>query len=439
MSLSLIGLIADDLTGAMDAGMQLLSRRLAIHTALTVDDVEAVMAGADVVVANTQSRNIDPHAAYRQVRTALDKLAAGGCRAWYKKIDSTLRGNIGAELKAVLDSGVFDLVITAPALPYNKRTTINGIHYVDGVELAEIELAKDPFAPIAYSEIGSIIKTQFEGEVGHLPLDTVRRGSGALAAKAKEYLAAGIKVLTADAETERDLRQIASAAGVLPCRVLLCGSAGLFRYLDEAYSLANPRGEGEKPKVDREPYAPPEGAPVLVLSGSPAQMSKRQIQYLEDRRPDTVVVAADIAAVPEGEAAAKTMEVISTVIGHLRAGKNVALDAAGTSKEAILSQTRGMREQLDRFSSTVQTLLRDAAAAAAAQVPLAALVLFGGDTAVAVLKQLGGQGIAIVNELEPYIPLGRLIGGAYAGLLVVTKAGGFGSEDSLLRILETRG
>lgn len=390
MSLSLIGLIADDLTGAMDAGMQLLSRRLAIHTALTVDDVEAVMAGADVVVANTQSRNIDPHAAYRQVRTALDKLAAGGCRAWYKKIDSTLRGNIGAELKAVLDSGVFDLVITAPALPYNKgRPSMESTMWTEW-NLPRSNWPRILSRPLPIRRSGASSRLSLRGSRAFAP-GHCAPGERALAAKAKEYLAAGIKVLTADAETERDLRQIASAAGVLPCRVLLCGSAGLFRYLDEAYSLANPRGEGEKPKVDREPYAPPEGAPVLVLSGSPAQMSKRQIQYLEDRRPDTVVVAADIAAVPEGEAAAKTMEVISTVIGHLRAGKNVALDAAGTSKEAILSQTRGMREQLDRFSSTVQTLLRDAAAAAAAQVPLAALVLFGGDTAVAVLKQLGAR------------------------------------------------
>ena len=209
----LIGVIADDLTGAMDAGMQLLAKKCADPTALTVDDLDAVVAGADVVVANTQSRNIDPQIAHGQVKAALRKLLAGGCRTWYKKIDSTLRGNIGAELRAALESGIFALVIVAPALPFNKRTTVNGVHYVDGVRLAEIELAKDPFATIACSEVGEIIRNQFEVPVGHLDLSAVRQGGAVLRKKAEEYLAAGIRVLAADREEEQDLQKYRRRGG----------------------------------------------------------------------------------------------------------------------------------------------------------------------------------------------------------------------------------
>lgn len=428
MDTGFIGVIADDLTGAMDAGMQLLAKGLRIRAALTVDDLEAVITGADVVVANTQSRNIDPESAYGQVKAALQRLAAGGCRAWYKKIDSTLRGNIGAEIRAALDSGIFDLVVAAPALPFNKRTTVGGVHYVGGVELAETELAKDPFAPIAYSEIGEIIKSQFDAPVGHLDLAVVRQGSEKLARTAGEYLAAGFRVLTADAEVGEDLEQIAAAAGMMPASTLLCGSAGLFQYLDKAYAFPAPSGgQGSSQTLL--------GAPVLVLSGSPAQMSKQQIRCVENMLGDTVVLRCDIASVPEEEVSGRVGEVIETVVSHLRAGTNVVLDAAGTGKEAILRQSQGSRRQLDSASALVQQLVRDTSAAAAS-VPLGALVLFGGDTAVSALKGLGGQGIEISSEVEPYIPLGRLIGGAYSGLPVVTKAGGFGSEQSLLHILE---
>jgi uncharacterized protein YgbK (DUF1537 family) len=423
----LIGVIADDLTGAMDAGMQLLAKNVQIRTALTVDDLDAVVAGADVVVANTQSRNIDPRIAHGQVKAALGKLLAGGCRAWYKKIDSTLRGNIGAELRAALESGIFALVIVAPALPFNKRTTVNGVHYVDGVRLAEIELAKDPFAPIACSEVGEIIRNQFEVPVGHLDLSAVRQGGAVLRKKAEEYLAAGIRVLAADAEEEQDLQNIAAAAGLLSGKTLLCGSAGLFQHFDRAYPIPGRSGE---PRAD----IALEELPVLVLSGSPAQMSKRQIRYAEVRRDGTVVIRCDVTAAPEAELTGSMQRVAEIVVNHLRAGKNVVLDAAGESKESILLQSWGDRGRLDHYSALVQKLVRDTASAAA-QAGISALVLFGGDTAVSALKGLGGQGIEIIGEVEPYIPLGRLIGGAYSGLPVVTKAGGFGGEKSLIRIL----
>lgn len=439
--MGLVGVIADDLTGAMDAGMQLIGKNLRICTALTAEDLESVIDGADVVVVNTQSRNIDPQQAYGNVKAVVRQLVTSGCQAWYKKIDSTLRGNVGAEIKAVLDSQIFDLVIVAPALPFNKRTTVGGIHFVDGVKLAEIELAKDPFAPIYHSAIAEIINSQFAAQIGHLELAAVREGGKALAQKAAEYLAFEVKIVVADAESEQDLHNIATAARLLPCKTLLCGSAGLFQYLDEAYPI--PASQGDQTtglrmadrREDAPAYSAPDGAPVLVLSGSPAQMSKKQIRYLDNRRQDTVVISFDITEVPEAETGDSIEQVISNVLGHLQAGRNVVLDAAGVSKEFILKRTQGNSQQLDYYSSLVQKLVRDTAIAAA-RTRLSALVFFGGDTAVTVLKALGGKGIAIAKEVEPYIPLGRLIGGAYSGLPVVTKAGGFGNEQSLIRILE---
>ena len=93
---------------------------------------------SDVIIMSTESRNVPMEKAYSQVLEALEGFRQQDCRLIYKKIDSTLRGNIGAELSAVLKSGQADCVIVAPALPFNGRTTVNGVHYVYGLSLIHI-------------------------------------------------------------------------------------------------------------------------------------------------------------------------------------------------------------------------------------------------------------------------------------------------------------
>jgi uncharacterized protein YgbK (DUF1537 family) len=67
------------------------------------------------------------------------------------------------------------------------------------------------------------------------------------------------------------------------------------------------------------------------------------------------------------------------------------------------------------------------------RIQISGLVLTGGDTAKAVCYALGARGILILREIEPGIPLARLIG--KHELTIVTKAGGFGNPDTLLHIL----
>jgi len=61
------------------------------------------------------------------------------------------------------------------------------------------------------------------------------------------------------------------------------------------------------------------------------------------------------------------------------------------------------------------------------------VVLTGGDTALLVLWALGARGIRLEREVLTGIPFGRLVGGACTDLPVVTKAGGFGPPEALVR------
>lgn len=426
------GVIADDLTGAMDAGVQMLNKNAKVHVVLAVESMDSVIEETDFVVVNTRSRNVSSDTAYQKATAAVQQFLDNGCSIIYKKIDSTLRGNIGVELKAILDCGIFDCIVIAPALPFNKRTTVNGVHFVDGVKLADTELAKDPFAPIHHSAIVDIIKEQIDTDAGLIGLGEVRKGSLNIAQEISKLVEKGTKIIVADAAVEKDLQAIANGARLFPGNKVLCGSAGLFQYFDEAYNLEFACSDRDKGHVSIK-----QSAPVLVVSGSPANMSKQQIRFLAKERPDISLIRFDITAVSDARISDEIIYVIDEVLHNLDKGRHVVLDAAGAGKEVILNQSQGNQKKLDYHSSLVLKLISQVAHAAVSYIPLRGIVIFGGDTAVAVTKCLGARGIEIMGQIQPYIPYGNLSGGAFSGLPVVTKAGGFGKEDSLVRIISS--
>ncbi len=430
--MSFFGVIADDLTGAMDAGVQMLNKNAKVNLVLAAESMDSVIENTDFVVVNTQSRNASSDTAYHKAAAAVQQFLDNDCSIIYKKIDSTLRGNIGAELKAVLDCAIFDCILIAPALPFNKRTTENGVHFVDGVKLADTELAKDPFAPIYHSAVADIIKEQMNTDVGLISLKEVKKGCLNIAQEISKLVETGTKIIVVDAAAEKHLQAAANGAGLFPGNKMLCGSAGLFQYFDEAYNI-----DFTYRDMDRSLLARKHSAPILVVSGSPAAMSKQQIRYLAKKRQDVSVISFDITAVSDADVSDRVKCVINEILHNLDNGRHVVLDAAGAGKEVILRQSQGNREKLDYHSSRVFKLVSEVVYAAVSHIPLGALVIFGGDTAVAVTERLGVKGINIMGQIEPYIPHGILSGGAFSGLPIVTKAGGFGKEDSLVRIINS--
>ena len=204
------GVIADDLTGAMDAGMQMAGKNRTVRIALSIKDLAAVARDSDFVVVNTQSRNGTSEEAYEKTFEAVKQFINSAAAAVYKKIDSALRGHIGAEIKAIIDSGASDCVIVAPALPFHNRTTRHGVHYIDGRKLADTELAKDPFSPIRCSEVSEMIRQEFDVRVGLVDLKTVRNGCLAIFEECNDLIQQGVRILVADAEEETDLKAIAA-------------------------------------------------------------------------------------------------------------------------------------------------------------------------------------------------------------------------------------
>lgn len=153
--------IADDFTGALDTGVQFTRQGLYTKISTNINfDYDSINDDLDILVIDAQTRHLTYKEAYSAVKIISEKAIANGVEYIYKKTDSALRGNIGAELHGLVDSSNEDSVYFIPALPKYNRVTKNGIHYIDEVPVAESVFGNDPFEPVKYSQVAKIISLQ---------------------------------------------------------------------------------------------------------------------------------------------------------------------------------------------------------------------------------------------------------------------------------------
>ena len=359
------GIIADDLTGAGDAGVQFAAVGLRTRT-LRDDWTPESLAGAEVVVVDTASRGLAAEQAYRRVAAAAAQLQAT-TRVVYKKIDSTLRGPLGAEIDAVLDACGLKLALVCPAYPANGRTLEHGVLLVGGIPVAETATSADPQAPVQESHLPTLLQQQAHRTVQWLHRPPSGHTRATLTAELHALAAGGGThgaVVVCDAQDDADLAAIVLAAQRLEqdWAPLLVGSAGLARPL--AARLAAERNPG-----------------VLVLCGSLHPVARSQVRRLEQANDPHVTILAtpEQAGVYPDPAAALAQEAQAWLAAHATHG----------------------------------------------------IVVTGGDTLHAVLRALQAHGVDLEQEAAPGIPLGRIAGGPWAGIRIVSKAGGFGGPGAL--------
>ena len=391
--------IADDLTGASDTAVQFAKR--GYLTPVLLEWQGGGLAMMPLVALDTESRHLSPEDAYARVYDASSALREAGFAVQYKKMDSTLRGNLGAELDGVLDATGLQMAVVAPAFPANGRTTIGGYQHHHGTRLEQTAFAHDLLCPVLDSCVSRLVARQSRRRVGSVSLELVQAGAQALIAEFEGQRRAGIGVAVVDAETDEDLVAIARALERWPVPVLPAGSAGLAEFFAHRLPL--------RPMAASATGRSSPGS-ILVVAGSTHPLTAAQIEAL-------------IAA---GEAAAACVPAATeTPIREWPAAKTLILRLERTVD----------RPQADISQGMVASLASQARKALEC-LPIQGLVLVGGDTATAVLAALGARGLAVEREVQPGIPAGHLVGGTFAGTPVVTKAGGFGDESALLAAAE---
>jgi uncharacterized protein YgbK (DUF1537 family) len=417
--------VADDMTGGGDTGAQFAKKGL--HTLLVTPGISAGRPTDyldwDVLVVNTHSRAMDAAQARRSVAAILQHLNLKRFGVIYKKIDSTFRGNIGGEVDAILEASGLPVGFLTPAFPEMGRTVKDGILMVQGIPVAETEASCDPACPVQDSNLANLLRRQSSCRIDLVDHRRLASALGPLREAVDRKRQAGAKLLIFDGLERKDLEAIAAVGFAMQPLPLFIGSAGLAEAVASRFA--------EKIRVTPGmPSAATPAAHVVVVCGSASAVARRQIaRVVQNTGFPRIEVPSSFALQAPSDRAAETEALCRTAAEALRRGSLVL----SVSPE----RSAGAGGDDRRAAQGLAEALGDIAACALADSGVAprdvALILTGGDTAMAVLAPLGIEGIEIGGELLAGIMAGRVRGGRFSGAQVVTKAGAFGKEDALLQ------
>ena len=205
--------VADDLTGANATGVLLKKNGFTTYTVLDpAHGADPELAGCDCLVIPTESRAIDPREAYDRVKNALAVTRDDGVKLYAKRIDSTLRGNLGSETDAFLDLlGPDYIAVCVPCFPSSGRVLVGGYLLVNGVPLQKTEVAKDPKNPITTSSAKLLYLAQSRYPLETIHLDDIAKGVESLAARMTQAVEGGARILVCDSVSMEDMETIVDA------------------------------------------------------------------------------------------------------------------------------------------------------------------------------------------------------------------------------------
>ena len=418
MKQPLLGVIADDFTGATDVAGMLVQAGMATLLTTGVPEAGAAL-DADAVVVALKSRTTPPADAVRDSLSALARLRAAGCRRFYFKVcstfDSTPRGNIGPVAEALMAALGADFAIACPAFPENGRSVYSGHLFVGDLLLSDSGMREHPLTPMSDANLVRWLQAQSKGRVGLLRHDAVAAGVDAVSARTAALRAEGVRIAIADAIDNGDLRTLGAACADLP---LLVAGSGLALGLPAAYAARGWLRPGASVAA-----LPAVGGHAAVLSGSCSIATNAQVQHwLHAGRPAFRIDALQLAqGAPQAAQALAWAEPLLPT--------QPVLVYATTSADEV----KATQQQLgvERAGVLVETCLAEVAAGLHER-GVRRMVVAGGETSGAVTLALQVQRLRVGAPIDPGVPWTQAEG---RPLLLALKSGNFGSVDFFAKAL----
>lgn len=417
--------LADDMTGANDTGAALHELG---YEVLAVNDISQPVDGTegyDCVSVNLDSRPLDAGTAYRQVQGAAERFSGPDTILFSKRIDSTLRGNLGSECDALLDWRPGDPVcFVAPAFPKAGRIYHNDTLFVAGTELTATPAAADPQCPIRTASVKERFQEQTRRKVCVVPLAAVREGADELICLLRARYLEGTRIILLEADREADI-QAAAFAAVHSGLPFVCADPGPFTAA-AAHEYV--------PVGAPSPYVTTSlsGGVILGVVGSINEVSREQLKMLCSREEtklavldvqqvltecrDNAIIETVERAVSQLSGAHTVLLVLSTVLEPPaeRLDFEIAAERLGSSAEEV------RRLVNDSLAETAERCLQRTSA-------FGGLFSCGGDTSAALLRRLGVHCMRILGEVIPLAVCAQMAGGR----LIVTKGGMAGRPDGM--------
>lgn len=401
-------MIADDFTGALDAGVQFAKKGFKTGVLVYPKEGFGEIQEVDVLVVDAETRHRTPQEAYTIVYSIVKPAMDGGIPYVFKKTDSALRGNIGAELTAVLDAAGEGVLAFIPALPRMNRITLDGIHYVDGIPVEESVFGADPFEPVTVSDVEKLIHQQCSTKV-----EILHKGEILTEVREKTI---GVYDCTSDEEME----EIAGKLKEKGAARLVAGCAGLAETLPQI--LGWEELEQSVPKLPEQ---------FLVVCGSVNPITVKQLDYAQEHG------FVRIQLTPEQKLREKYFD---TEVG--REWLDWLWEICSGNQKVIIDSNDFMGNQAteeyarEHGISWEQVRIRipDALGRIVGNMVKrglnSSMLMTGGDTLLGCIQLLDDAQLTPVGEFEMGIVLSELVS-KQSKTHVFTKSGGFGEETLL--------
>ncbi|MBS5545939.1 MAG: four-carbon acid sugar kinase family protein [Lachnospiraceae bacterium] len=403
----LLLIIADDFTGALDTGVQFAA--CGIPTRVVVDpEIDFASIHAKVLVVDTETRHLPAGQAYEIVSKLTRRACAAGVSFIYKKTDSALRGNIGAELAAVLKASGRKQLPFLPAFPQMNRLTQNGVHYIDGAPVTESPFGKDPFEPVRHSAVASLIASQ---------TDLPAKSYPALNDHESAPDEAGILIF--DAASVEDLARTGRQLAHRNLLAVSAGCAGFGAVLPELLGIE--KGEPAKlPRLDSR---------LLIVCGSVNPITVAQMDWAQKAGFARLRLTPEQKLTPGYWQTGEGQKQLALIDEMLAANPYCIIetnDEGGNQLTADYAARLGI--DLETLRQRISGSLGNLVGGIFASPHLGTLLMTGGDTLLQCMNCVGVSQLEPICEMEKGVVLASF---TYKGCTrrIITKSGGFGQES----------
>lgn len=417
-------IIADDLTGA-NANCSLM-KKLGLNSAsvLNIDDYEDAK-DIQAIAVTTDSRSMFKKESYDVVIKAMSKFDKEKTTLFNKRIDSTMRGNIGVEVEAMLDSlGDEYMAIAVPVYPATGRIVVNGTMLVNGNLLTNTDAGKDTKSPVNSSNIESVLKKQFSRKIKSIYLEDVEEGEEHIKNIIQKEYKEGTKFLIFDGVTENDLENIANAA---------VNSKVKYFSVDPG-PFTSKIAEIKLDKTDT-------FSKVLMVVGSVTDITIEQIKELIFTYPVNIlkVDALKLATLEDYKD-----EIERTILEGeklLEEGNYLLVTTTPYYPNEKRLDLKKVSNETGMSVDDIAIMISNGLGTIASQLlkkdfSFAGVFSSGGDITVQLTKNLEANMIEIKEEIIPLAAYGRIRGGIKPGLRIISKGGMVGDKNAMKLCLE---
>ena len=355
--MNLIGVIADDLTGAAELGAVGWRHGLAAEVLAT----NQLRRKSGLVCIDTHSRSLPPKPAAARAAAAAKALRTTGVHWIFKKTDSVLRGQVTAEIEAIMRQFGCLRALLLPANPSLGRTIRNGNYYIGNRPLNRTDFARDPEHPRRSAKVVNLV-----AHSARMPLRVLKLS--------EDFSETGIHLgeVSSPEDTMSWIQR-------LEPDMLLAGGAETFGAVLRArdFRPAQPGGT-----------VPPANHKELFVCGSASDACR---QFIANSRRGGVPVFGLPAALATGGRLSRTAchAVVDRVTAALQTDPRVIL-SVGLPPVSDRSVAGRLSAHLAKFTAEV---LR--------ATPVDHVYAEGGETAAALLTEMGWERLPVKCELAP--------------------------------------